>query len=538
MPDEGEPASTVQSVLHVNRRVGELIDKLHLNDNEVFYPTTSAEHQKQVVTILDSGSSTHISGVRSDFRKIEKQPSVIIRGVDGVMNNGKPVGSRAEFKDNNFGARNGLYLPSFGNKRLVSTIDLNDDGWTITFGVNSKCKHKDGREQPIVRKDGLPTINFVINNKTKCASHVIVNMTEEQAEADADIEVEEELPKKLVEKEFKGRRPFPRLKVDTALDLHQRLAHCTVPGNEVDNCPACKAAKGGRKAVAKVRSRLYEAKEPLEQLNADFYGPTKTTSRTGARIILVVVDDASGFLWVRPLADKKAAPEAMTGIIDDINVKEATFEGQKIVFRVRTDNEPALRGTPWVKALSSRGVKDIHSTPYLPQQNGVVERTMRSMGEALRAILYGVGRAVWCYPASYYVYTRNRVQKRAYARLRWANDLSPLDVIHARREERRKERHTPGPVADDGLPRGVQIGEYGERYQEIGNENEIIDLGCDSDDDAINVNAPPFPRRAVYKVANTYEVKPTSHTHRENQVEQNLDGVEFEQPDSESLVNY
>ena len=94
-----------------------------------------------------------------------------------------------------------------------------------------------------------------------------------------------------------------------------------------------------------------------------------------------------------------------------------------------------MRGTPWVKALSSRGAKDIHSTPYLPQQNGVVERTMRPMGEALRAILRGVDRTVWCYAASYYAYTRNRVPKRAYARLRWANDLSPLDVIRARREE-------------------------------------------------------------------------------------------------------
>ena len=101
------------------------------------FPTTSAERQKQIVTILDSGSSTHISGARTDFRKIEKQPSVITTGVDGVINNGEPVGSRAGFKDNNFGARNGLYLPSFGNKRLVSIIDLNDDGWTIIFGVNS-----------------------------------------------------------------------------------------------------------------------------------------------------------------------------------------------------------------------------------------------------------------------------------------------------------------------------------------------------------------------------------------------------------------
>ena len=260
-------------------------------------------------------------------------------------------------------------------------------------------------------------------------------MTEQQAMDDKDHEVEEQLPKTMVDEPVEGRRRMPRLKVDAALDLHRRLGHLHVPGNEDINCPECALSKGGRKPVAKVRGREYLSKDPLEQLNVDSYGPIRTRSRRGMKILFVAICDSSGFLFVKPLKDKMAAPDAIGEILDEIVLKEAVYEGQRIVMRVRSDNEPALRGRPWKEALQVRQVNEMHPTPYLPQQNGVVERMMRTLGEGLRAILQGVDRSMWDYAAEYFAYSWNRVPRRQYARLKWAKDLSPLDVRHARRKE-------------------------------------------------------------------------------------------------------
>ena len=194
------------------------------------------------------------------------------------------------------------------------------------------------------------------------------------------------------------------------------------------------------------------------------------------KILFVAICDSSGFLFVKPLKDKMAAPAAIGEILDEIVLKEAVYDGQRIVMRARSDNEPALRGMPWKEALQVRQVNEMHPTPYLPQQNGVVERMMRTLGEGLRAILQGVDRSVWDHAAEYFAYNWNRIPRRQYARLKWAKDLSPMDVRHARRKERRTERTKPGPVDSGHRPMDVCEDEYGDLYRENGNQEEEVVL--------------------------------------------------------------
>ena len=224
-----------------------------------------------------------------------------------------------------------------------------------------------------------------------------------------------------------------------------------------------------------MRGRKYLGKDPLEQLSVGFYGPIQARSRLGKKIIFVAICDSSGYLFAKPLKDKAGAPQAIGEILDEIVLKEAVYEGQRIVLRVRSDSENTLRGKAWQEALHTRQVNDMHSTPYLPQQNGVVERMMRTLGEGLRAILQGVDRTVWDFAAEYFAYNWNRVPRRNYARLKWAKDLSPLGVRHARRKERRTERTKPGPVESGYRPMDVCEDEYGDLYREQrGRDEEVI----------------------------------------------------------------
>ena len=77
------------------------------------------------------------------------------------------------------------------------------------------------------------------------------------------------------------------------------------------------------------------------------------------------------------------------------------------------------------------------------------------MGDSLRSILIGVDKLVWDHAAEYFGYTWNRCPRANYARLPWANDLSPVDIRLKERENRKKRTLVRGPVGAkliDGKP--------------------------------------------------------------------------------------
>ena len=210
-------------------------------------------------------------------------------------------------------------------------------------------------------------------------------------EKEKEEEVECILPKNMLGPEIQGRKRMPRLKVNAALDLHRRIGHLHVPGNEVE-CPERMEAKGQTKNVRRYREPEHETPIPLEQLNADFWGPINPTSIRGNKLLFVMVCDASSYVWVLPLETKDMATAAVEQILDGISCRDAIFVGHRVVQRIKTDNEPAVRDGPWQKALKSRNVEPTHSAPYIPQQNGVVERMMRTLGSNMRSMMNGVDK--------------------------------------------------------------------------------------------------------------------------------------------------
>lgn len=74
---------------------------------------------------------------------------------------------------------------------------------------------------------------------------------------------------------------------------------------------------------------------------------------------------------------------------------------EKVVERIRSDNDSVFRSHEWGSLLRKLGIAESHSVPYCPPQNGVVERFMRTLGTNLRANLNGVDPRLWCYCGGY-----------------------------------------------------------------------------------------------------------------------------------------
>ena len=136
--------------------------------------------------------------------------------------------------------------------------------------------------------------NLLLVPYSQCCS---CYLTEEQAEEDMEVHPTYKMLSRQVDDPIPERPRLPRLKINTALGLHQRLGHLTVPGNEVE-CPECLQGKGQRKAVSKYRAPELEVPIPFEQISVDYWGPVRQESmgRGKSAILFVAICDASSCL--------------------------------------------------------------------------------------------------------------------------------------------------------------------------------------------------------------------------------------------------
>jgi transposase InsO family protein len=99
------------------------------------------------------------------------------------------------------------------------------------------------------------------------------------------------------------------------------------------------------------------------------YRATCAATPGGRRYILLLVDDATRYMWTAFLADKSSTQESIKKI-------QAAVEnncGRKLrVFR--TDNGGEFTSASFAESFACQGVERHHSTPHTLQQNGVVER--------------------------------------------------------------------------------------------------------------------------------------------------------------------
>ena len=102
----------------------------------------------------------------------------------------------------------------------------------------------------------------------------------------------------------------------------------------------------------------------------------------GNKYGLVIVDDYSRFTWVFFVYDKSQVQEKVK-----IFVRRAQREFGLPIKKIRSDNGTEFKNTLVEEFLDDEGIKHEFSTPYTPQQNGVVERKNRTLLDMARTML-------------------------------------------------------------------------------------------------------------------------------------------------------
>lgn len=197
--------------------------------------------------------------------------------------------------------------------------------------------------------------------------------------------------------------------------------------NWVKSCKTC--AVNGRPEKPPPMQRMFAPKTVWETIALDFNGPY---ARFGGISILVIIDYRSRYAIAKPV--KSTNFESTRKILDDV------FNREGFPLAIKSDNGPPFNGEDYKNYCRERGIQTVFSTPFFPQQNGLVENFMKVVNKAMSTALSNVSSfndelqaAVNAHNSSAHTVTR----------------MAPEEVLSGRRIRRGLPLMNPGKVDID-----------------------------------------------------------------------------------------
>ena len=187
-------------------------------------------------------------------------------------------------------------------------------------------------------------------------------------------------------------------------------------------CDGCTLGKQHRSPFPQVSN--YRAERGLELIHADLYGQVTPQTFGGCSYFLLVVDDYSRYMWVEML---KTKDQALTHLK---KIKERAEVDRGVRLKaVRTDRGGEFNSTIFTVFCNQAGIKHYTTTPYSPQQNGVVERRNQTVVEMARCMLKSmkVPPEFWGEAVATAVYVLNRSPTKS------LKNKTPFEAWHGKK---------------------------------------------------------------------------------------------------------
>jgi transposase InsO family protein len=145
---------------------------------------------------------------------------------------------------------------------------------------------------------------------------------------------------------------------------------------------------------------------PLELLHMDLFDPIAYISIGGSKYCLVIVDDYSRFTLVFFLQKKSQTQETLKGFL-----RRAQNKFGLRIKKISSDNGMEFKNSQIEGFLEEEGIKHEFTSPYTPQQNGVVERKNRTLLDMARTMLdeYKIPDRFWAEAINTACYSINRL---------------------------------------------------------------------------------------------------------------------------------
>nr|GEX45503.1 hypothetical protein [Tanacetum cinerariifolium] len=180
---------------------------------------------------------------------------------------------------------------------------------------------------------------------------------------------------------------------DECMLWHRRLGHLNklvrhnlvrgLPSKCFKNDYTCVACLKGKQHKASSKTKLVNSvTKPLHTLHMDLFRPTSVSSLNHKWYCLVTTDDFSRFTWTFFLKTK----DETSGILRNFITKIENLKDFKVKI-IRCDNGGEFRNKEMNDFCSMKWIKREFSNARTPQQNGVAERTNRTLIKVARTML-------------------------------------------------------------------------------------------------------------------------------------------------------
>nr|GFC14851.1 zinc finger, CCHC-type [Tanacetum cinerariifolium] len=158
----------------------------------------------------------------------------------------------------------------------------------------------------------------------------------------------------------------------TRKNLVVRIPRIDHAGQVCDACLLGKHSKTPFPNQAKFRS-----KNPLDLVYEDLCGPISPNTHSGKKLIFLLVDDCTRFMWAYFLTSKDETLSTFKEFRQRIEM-----ELRMRIRMLRTD-----RGGEFTRYCKENGIARQLTAPNSPQQNGVVERRNRTVLSTTRSMM-------------------------------------------------------------------------------------------------------------------------------------------------------
>nr|GEX91755.1 zinc finger, CCHC-type [Tanacetum cinerariifolium] len=148
-------------------------------------------------------------------------------------------------------------------------------------------------------------------------------------------------------------------------------------------CDACLLGKHSRTPF--LNQAKFRSKNPLDLVYGDLCGPISPATHTGKKLIFLLVDDCTRFMWAYFLTSKDQALSTFKEFRQKIEMK---------MRMLRTDRGGEFTSNEFTKYCKENGIARQLTAPHSPQQNGVVERRNRTVLSTTRTKRKHVSRDV------------------------------------------------------------------------------------------------------------------------------------------------
>nr|GEU79728.1 zinc finger, CCHC-type [Tanacetum cinerariifolium] len=137
-------------------------------------------------------------------------------------------------------------------------------------------------------------------------------------------------------------------------------------------CDACLLGKHSRTPFP--NQAKFRSKNLLDLVYGDLCGPTSLATHSGKKLIFLLVDDCTRFMWAYFLTSKDQAFSTFKEFRQHIKM-----EMRMKLRMLRIDKGGEFTSNEFTKYCKENGIARQLTAPYSPQQNGAVERSNRTV---------------------------------------------------------------------------------------------------------------------------------------------------------------